>query len=332
MRIGVLIPCYQPDDKLITLIDKLVSRQLSIIVVDDGSTKNTEIFDNLGCTVLHHNVNKGKGAALKTGFSYMMENGFDAAVTADSDGQHSPEDICNIINEMQNHPDTLVMGMRDVAQMPPKSKTGNDLTRKLFKIMYGIDLQDTQTGLRGIPLSEKLLELGGDRYEYEMEMLIHSKTLFKSVIEVPIETIYIDNNKSSHFNPVKDGLKIYSVLFSNLPSFMLVSVTSFVVDYLLFNLLYYFILGSTTTSTIIARVVSSFTNFTLNKNFVFKNSGEKYNLFNYYKLAVFILICNMTLMALLVDVLGVPAFLAKIFVECGLYIVSYTTQNKWSKS
>ncbi|MBP1552543.1 MAG: glycosyltransferase family 2 protein, partial [Oscillospiraceae bacterium] len=94
MRIGVLIPCYQPDEKLTVLINKLVSYQLEIIVVNDGSTRNREIFDSLGCTVVHHDINKGKGAALKTGFSYMMENGFDAAVTADSDGQHSPEDIC----------------------------------------------------------------------------------------------------------------------------------------------------------------------------------------------------------------------------------------------
>ncbi|MBE6887119.1 MAG: glycosyltransferase family 2 protein [Ruminococcaceae bacterium] len=144
MKIGVLIPSYQPDEKLTALIEKLVSNQLDIIVVDDGSTENTGIFDSLNCTVLHHEINKGKGAALKTGFAYMLENGYDAAVTADSDGQHSPEDICNIIEKLNANPESLIMGMRDVAQMPPKSKTGNSITRKLFKIMYSIDLQDTQ--------------------------------------------------------------------------------------------------------------------------------------------------------------------------------------------
>ena len=262
----------------------------------------------------------------------MLEHGYDAAVTADSDGQHSPEDICNIIEKLNANPDSLIMGMRDVAQMPPKSKTGNSLTRRLFKVMYSIDLQDTQTGLRGIPLSNELLQLKGDRYEYEMEMLIYSGKLFGSITEEPIKTIYIDNNSGSHFNPVKDGLKIYSVLFSNLPSFMMVSVTSFVVDYLLFNLLYYVVLGNTAISTVAARVASSLFNFTLNKKLVFKSSSEKYNIINYYKLAAFILVANMALMAVLVDFLHVPAFLAKIIVECTLYIISFTTQNKWSKS
>ncbi|MBE6887118.1 MAG: GtrA family protein [Ruminococcaceae bacterium] len=165
-----------------------------------------------------------------------------------------------------------------------------------------------------------------------MEMLIYSGKLFSSIIEEPIKTIYIDNNSGSHFNPVKDGLKIYSVLFSNLPSFMMVSVASFVIDYLLFNLLYYVLLGNTAVSTVAARVASSLFNFTLNKKLVFKSSSEKYNIINYYKLAVFILVANMALMALLVDFLHVPAFLAKILVECVLYIVSFTTQNKWSKS
>ena len=195
-----------------------------------------------------------------------------------------------------------------------------------------INLQDTQTGPRGIPLSPELLEIKGNRYEYEMEMLIYSKKLFGSIFKVPIKTIYIDNNSGSHFNPIKDGLKIYSVLFSNLPSFMLVPFASFAIDYLLFNFLYYVVLGHTTASTILARVASSLFNFTLNKNIVFKNSSEKYNILNYYKLAILILLGNMALMAVFVDFLHVPAFIAKIMVECVLYIVSFTTQNNWSKS
>lgn len=224
---------------------------------------------------------------------------------------------------------TYVFSIRNIQQTIYRSTA---FTRKLFKAMYSIDLQDTQTGLRGVPLSKELLEIKGNRYEYEMEMLIYSKKLFGSIIEVPIKTIYIDNNSSSHFNPIKDGLKIYSVLFSNLPSFMLVSVASFVIDYLLFNVLYYVVLGHTTVSTILARIASSLFNFMLNKNIVFKNSSEKYNILNYYKLAILILLGNMALMAVFVDFLHVPAFIAKIMVECVLYIVSFTTQNKWSKS
>ena len=127
MKMGVLIPSYQPDEKLTALIEKLNTSSLDIIVVNDGSTENTEIFDTLNCTVVHHNINKGKGAALKTGFKYMMDNGYTAAVTADSDGQHSPEDICNIINELQNKKKELIDSVIETGEESLTSLSKEDI-------------------------------------------------------------------------------------------------------------------------------------------------------------------------------------------------------------
>jgi dolichol-phosphate mannosyltransferase len=220
--------------------------------------------------------------------------------------------------------------------MPPRSKSGNHLTRVLFRILYGIRLQDTQTGLRGIPLNAHsipgLLELPGNRYEYEMEMLLHSEQLFPDGIrEIPIRTIYEAENKSSHFRPVQDGLRIYRVLFGNLPGFLLSSLLAFGLDYVLFNALYYFLFHQSVLATVAARVVSGTMNYQCNRHLVFHaQKGSSYTAWNYLKLAVLILLINSGLMYLLVELLGLPAFAMKIMVECILYIFSFLIQNKWA--
>ena len=163
-------------------------------------------LEQMGVPVLRHPQNCGKGRALKTGIAHMAREGFQAVITADADGQHSIDDICRIAQALAEHPSQLVMGARDIAQMVPRSRAGNSITQKLFRILHGISLQDTQTGLRGIPLTPDsmpaLLELAGDRYEYEMEMLLNSRLLFPDgILEIPIQTIYLDQNQSSHFRP-----------------------------------------------------------------------------------------------------------------------------------
>lgn len=337
MKFGVLIPAYQPDEKLTALVEELRKVELETVVVNDGSTQGLEVFDALrgmsGVTVLGYEVNQGKGHALKLGLRRMMEAGFDGAITADADGQHTPVDILRLKESMEQNPGKLVLGMRDVAQMPPRSKTGNSLTRFLFKLLYGIRLQDTQTGLRGIPLYGEavpgVLELAGERYEYEMEMLIELPKLFPSgVVELPIETVYIDNNASTHFHAIRDGGKIYAVLFKNLPGFMATSLLSFGIDYILFNLFYYKIFRVTPPATVCARVISGSANYAMNRNLVFKGDKGNYTFLNYWKLALCILVGNSAIMWLLVDKLGLPAFLMKVLVECLVYVVSFVVQNK----
>ena len=336
MRYGVLIPAYQPDEKLTKLAETLSGLGIQTVIVNDGSTEGLDVFEDCrkipGITLLGYEENHGKGYALKTGLKYMKEQGYTLAVTADADGQHLPKDIIHISEVSQQKPDALVLGMRDVSQMPPRSKTGNSLTRTLFKLLYNIDLQDTQTGLRGIPLSDSnidgLLGIEGNRYEYEMDMLVESARLFPGGIEeVPIETVYIDNNSSTHFHAIKDGAKVYKVLFRRFPKFMVASFSSFGIDYLLFNALYYLLFRKVVPATVIARVVSACCNYLLNRKMVFTESGSKYNLASYAVLAVIVLILNLALMKLLVDILHWPAFLAKVLVEVVLYICNFFVQQ-----
>ncbi len=343
MRCGVLIPAYEPDEKLLALARELSGKGLETVVVNDGSTTGLDVLEALdaedGVTVLGYETNRGKGCALKLGLSYMTRQGFDAAVTADADGQHTPRDILRVMDALAREPEKLVLGMRDVAQMPPKSKTGNSLTRTLFRVLYGIDLQDTQTGLRGIPLrganASRLLTLAGERYEYEMEMLIESPALFPAgVTELPIETVYIDDNRSSHFRPLRDGTKIYAVLFRRLPAFLLSSLLAFGVDYALFNVLYYIVFGGrlvSAVSTVAARAVSGTCNYYVNRRLVFGGAGERYTFRNYWKLALAILAVNLAVMALLVDMLHLPAFAMKLLVETLMYLASFAVQNKWAR-
>lgn len=336
VKCAVLIPCYEPDEKLKNLCMALSAKGLYTLVVNDGSTKNLEIFDDCAkinnIEVTGYAENRGKGHALKVGFEYLRSRGYNSCVTADSDGQHTPEDILRIMAELEKNPTKLILGVRDKSLMPPKSKIGNEMTCKLFRLLYGIRLSDTQTGLRGIPFSDfdGLMSIKSERYEYEMEMLIDSGKLFSGIIEIPIETIYIEDNRGSHFRPIKDGAKIYSVLFGKLPIFLVSSLISFIIDYGLFNLFYYVIFKSSTVSTVIARAISGSANFLINRNVVFKGNSEKYTFWRYWTLALCILAANLLLIKLLVDIAGLPAFFAKIIVEIILYFVNFIIQNRWT--
>ena len=290
MKVGILIPAYQPDEKLTAFAGDCVAAGYNVFVVNDGSTEGLEIFDEIGefpgVTVLGYSENHGKGYALKFGLEAMARRGYT--------GRANPE--------------SLILGSRNTAEMPPRSKAGNRLTRSLFSLLYGIRLSDTQTGLRGIPLTSEtlplLLGLSGDRYEYEMQMLQESKVLFAGgIVEVPIETVYLENNKSSHFRPLRDGGRIYAVLMKSLPLFLLSSLLAFGIDYGLFNTFFYALSLGTLASTVIARLVSATANYTINKYGVFRPESREtsYNLKNYALLAASILAVNMGLMYLLVN-------------------------------
>lgn len=337
MKFGVLIPAYEPGEALPALTRALMDEGVPVVVVNDGSATGLECFEQIraqGAVVLEHGENLGKGRALKTGLAWMAEQGYEGVVTADADGQHSLEDILRVARALAGGSRRLVLGIRDVSRMPNRSRTGNCLTRTLFRLLYGIKLQDTQTGLRGIPLTGEnrsgLLSLTGERYEYEMEMLIEAGELFPAGIqELEIETIYLeDSDTSSHFRPLADGARIYSVLFRHFPRFFLSSILAFLVDYSLFNLLYYLLFHRSVPAAVLARVVSAGVNYTVNRKLVF---GSSYHLLGYVKICLVILLAGSGLMYLLVDCLSLPAFLVKPLVDCGLYVLSFAAQNRMAQ-
>ncbi len=330
--IAVLIPAYKPDRRLNELTDALIGRGFAhIYVIDDGCGEAyAGIFADLRgkATVLTHEVNRGKGAGLKTGLREIMKTAGMGVVTADADGQHTPDDIVKIADALLEQPDALIMGARDKKLMPLRSKFGNTLTCGLFGLLTGLWLSDTQTGLRGLPACAlaAFADLEGDRYEYEINMLIKANELKMPVQEVTIETIYLDNNASSHFNGLKDGLKIYRLMFRQAGRFCVSSLLSAVVDYLGFIICSYAVQLNAVPSQIIARVISSLFNYALNSRMVFGKKATVGSFVKYYALAVCILLCSCVGLKLL-TLIHVPELLAKLIVDVVLYIVSYRVQR-----
>lgn len=322
----VVIPAYKPDEKLTKLVENLSENHLNIIVVKDGACDYD--FSKLNNIVLlEHQTNMGKGAALKTAFKYLKSqqaNG--TVVTSDADGQHLVKDILKLIKFSEQNKDKLILGVRDLKRgIPIKSLLGNTITRLVFYSSSSKYIKDTQTGLRAFNTSnlDKMIEIEGDRYEYEMNMLYEFDS--ESIMQVPIETIYIENNETSHFNAFKDSAKIYKSILK----FSTSSYLSFLVDYFTFILLFYKLdLQSLVLSNIIARAVSSTFNFYVNNKFVFKNKDKilkKY--IKYVTLVVFILALNTVVLKILQS-LGIRVFVAKIITEALMFIVSYNIQKR----
>ena len=219
---AVLIPAYKPDERFIELARDLLERGFTVWAVDDGSGEAYSgiFFDarELGVTVLAHQRNMGKGRAIKTGLAAMQElpQSFGGVVTADADGQHTPDDVERIAGAIADNPGSLVLGVRDFSgAVPLKSRMGNYITRAVYALITGIKCRDTQTGLRGLPRQawDELIALEGERYEYEMNMLLKLRDLEYPLVQTPISTIYIDKNKSSHFSPLRDSVRIYAAVF-----------------------------------------------------------------------------------------------------------------------
>ena len=226
-KVSVVLPSLDPDDKLVTVIDGLLEYGFShIILVNDGSkpenlhyfTEQAELHPEI--TLLHHEVNKGKGAALKNAFNWFLANRPDGigVVTVDGDNQHHPEDTKACCEHMMTHGKT-VLGCRDFTldHVPARSRFGNHTTSAIFKIFVGMTISDTQTGLRAIPTDvlKMLVNVSGDRFEYETNMLLAFKQQGIDFDEVKIRTVYIEENKSSHFHPIRDSWRIYKLILAH---------------------------------------------------------------------------------------------------------------------
>lgn len=335
----VVIPAYEPDEKLLGLIDALKEKMLfgqefGILIVNDGSSaKYGGIFDNAaqkGCTLLTHKINRGKGAALKTAFSYLLEKeylGF--IVCADCDGQHRPEDIKKVAASLEENPRDLILGCRDfIGKVPLKSRLGNSLTGIIYSFISGQNLKDTQTGLRAFSavLLPWLVKLKGNRYEYEMNQLLEAKDEGIRLCCISIETVYENKNAGTHFHPVRDSIRIYMPLLKYLMSSLLAGILDFACLFLFMkitdNLLF---------SVVAARVISSAVNFFCNKTLVFnkKDAPVGKSLIKYYLLAAFILLCNYSLIRLFTYGLSFPLAVSKILTEVLLFLLGYKIQKSY---
>ena len=338
----VLIPALSPDGRLVGLVHELRACDLThVIIVDDGSSAScAPIFEELaaipGCTVLHHDVNRGKGHALKTGMRFFAQAYPDSVglVSADCDGQHKAVDIKRVADELVSHPRDLILGAREFPKhtVPLRSRFGNTLTRVLFRLLTGLAVADTQTGLRGIPASEMELfeSLKGEHFEYELSMLLACKQHNIAIRQLKIATIYLDENSGSHFNPFLDSIKIYLVLLKFVSS----SLISFAVDYGSFLLLLG-VLGQVLTPNLTvfwagigARVISSTVNYTVNRTTVFK-SAARLSTLRYYGLCVVLMLVSSGSVTLLHAIAGGGAWFFKIIVDSLLFVASFTVQREW---
>jgi len=334
MKIALLIPAYCPSPTLINLIRELSASLFEkLIVVNDGSSADYDgIFDELKIItnkliLLKHETNMGKGAALKTGFNYLLQHGgdIDGVVTADADGQHTAEDIMNVAGN-SNTRKTIVLGYRHFdGSVPLRSRFGNQTTRKVLKLLFGLDIYDTQTGLRG--LSADILPLMAripyDRYEYELEMLLVCKKNKVSFIEVPISTIYIDNNKSSHFNALVDSTKIYFVLFR----YVIASLLTAAVDYLAF-ILFISMTDNILLSTLMARGVALAVNYSLLRFMVFKvDTGISKSFPKYILLVLAAGFVTAFLISTISRISGINVVVAKMISELTLYPLIFWVQK-----
>ncbi len=331
----LLIPAYQPDKKLLFLLESyktLAPNQTFIIINDGSSVKYNKIFSKaakLGCVVLQHTHNQGKGAALKTGMSYWLQHApaeSAGVVTADADGQHTAQNIFEINQKLIEHNNHLHLGVRNTAgkQIPLRSAFGNSFTKALFNRAMHSDILDTQTGLRGIPrhLVTLMLESSASGYQFEFEMLFVTIQHDILIQQHPIKTIYIENNADSHYRPLLDSLSIYAVFIR----FCAISISSFVLDYLTFSTLY-FSTHQLALSVYGARTLSGTFNFILNKKKVFKHKkGTTTSLLRYIFLTLLITTGSFLLLKLLVHI-KVNAYLGKILTDCLLFIFSFTTQK-----
>lgn len=345
-KISVIIPAYQPDEKLLNTLQTLITSGFSdILVVDDGSSeKSAPVFAEVEklpqCTLLRHEVNRGKGAALKTAFRFFLKDRPDrlCVVTADADGQHLAKDI-EAVSLTALQEEKIVLGTRNFSDpdVPARSKSGNQITVFVFRLFFGMKIRDTQTGLRAFPRKfvQELTEVGGDRYEYETNQLFFINRHNLPLEQVDISTVYIDENQSSHFRVIRDSIRIYGLILKYLCSSVAASVIDALVFYIMkkIAILAFLPIPLTFPSAFIARAVSSIINYLMNAKLVFGESADRKTLLKYYILAIAQIGVSAVLVFVTEKLLGIwsPALstLVKVIIDTVLFFFSFRIQHKW---
>ena len=360
-----LIPAYKPNIQLLEFVKGIEEHGMDCLIVNDGSGEEyLSLFHKIEreteTRVLSFPENRGKGAALKAGLEYLQKEnaglqGNFTIITLDADGQHLLKDALNLLSVAEEKKDTLILGSRTQSKDSPlRSRIGNGITKEVFNLCTGVEVKDTQTGMRAFSgkMIPKMLTIQGERYEYEMNVLLFLAKEGVSMEEVPIETVYINDNAESHFDTVKDSYRIYKQILK----FSASSLLSFLADFLLYSF-FFLITGGLFVSNFLARVISLHLNFFLNKTMVFSGEedieeskkrmentkvqkGTKWNLsvlksfkkeeyFSYLGLASFIFLINSFILSGIVGSLGMNPYLAKILTEGLLFCLSYFVQKKW---
>lgn len=326
---------------MIEFIQKLKSKFVNIVIVDDGNGEEYaqffEYLKNEGAIILKHHINFGKGRGIKTAFNYVLNNypNITGVVTADCDGQHYLEDIVKCAEKLKENPEKLVIGTRNFEekQVPFRSRFGNKITRGVFSTFVGIKITDTQSGLRafGKNTMKTFLQTSGERYEYETNMLIDCKEKEIEIAEVPISTVYIRNNTLSQFNPLKDSIRIYK-LFAK---YIIASVSSFALDILLYAFLVSLLpkikwggITEIVIATIIARLISAAYNFAVNAKVVFKSKSRS-SLIKYLILCVVQMFISAFAVSELYNLLHINSTLIKIVVDTIIFIINFVIQREW---
>ena len=331
-KYGFVIPTYNPDRQLLEVVKNIQKKSDNLIfIIDDGSDiKSKAIFDALQETkksqniiFLKHAINLGKGAALKSVFNHILTTfpNIEGIVTLDSDGQHSITDCLRVLEELEKNNEAFVLGHRTFNKdIPLKSYVGNHISKFIYKVLLGKNFKDTQTGLRGVSKSFMKQSLGikSNRFEFETEQLAIAVQNNIDIIEIPIKTIYIEDNKASSFRPLVDSFKIYFVLFR----YGLASIITAIVDFIVFMIAISFG-ANVLLANIIARTASIGVQFTLLDKFVFHTKSKvlSFVLFALYVYVMGILSALVQISA--VEHLHISVIAAKIIVEGILFFVNF---------
>jgi len=336
-RITLVIPAYDPSTTVVDLVKRLLQNGfVNVVVVDDGSSANSAtVFSAIdkisGVTMLRHRENRGKGAALKSAFRFITDHlakDTDWVITLDADGQHRVEDVVKLAKASSGAHDRLILGIRDfTGSVPLRSKFGNLLTRFVLRLFSQVELKDTQTGLRSLPLPYLYTaqQIRADRYDFELECILEAKRAGLSLEQLPIETIYIDNNALSHFRPIVDSMRIYSIFLRHLA----MSILSFGIDITAFTIIYA-LGGNIIGSTYLARIISGSINFYFNKTLVFHSHERKrvvYEAFFYVGLAILVATASGVAVEYIASKADWSVPLVKVVVDAQLFVLSFLAQR-----
>ena len=344
-----LIPAYKPNIQLLEFVKGIEENDMDCLIVNDGSGEEyLSLFHKIEreteARVLSFPENRGKGAALKAGMEYLQKEnaglqGDFTLITLDADGQHLLKDALNLLFVAEEKKDTLILGSRTQSKDSPlRSRIGNGITKEVFHLCTGVEVKDTQTWMRAFSgkMIPEMLNIPGERYEYEMNVLLYLAKEGVPMEEIPIETVYINDNAESHFDTVKDSDRIYKQILK----FSATSLLSFLVDFLLYSF-FLLITGGLFVSNFLARVISLHLNFFINKNVVFSAEGQEAQVslgatgikreeyFSYLGLAAFLFLINSFILSGIVGSLGINPYMAKILTEGLLFCLSYFVQKKW---
>ena len=212
MKIAVIIPALNAERTIANVVVEARRQLEPVLVVDDGSRDATgEVARAVGATVLRHEVNRGKGGALKTGFAWALENGFDAVITLDADGQHLPSEIGKFIDEFSESGADLIIGGRShlFQDMLPRRRMANRFSAWCIAKASGARVTDSQSGFR--LYSSRLLrgmKLRTDGFDMESEVIVRAGRRGFRLVTIPIDLGFVDGIATSHYKPLKDTLRI----------------------------------------------------------------------------------------------------------------------------